>query len=712
MDALRNVFDKRKAEGSATLVTFLTAGYPNKEDTVPLLLAMQKGGSDIIELGVPFSDPVADGPAIQESNSIALKHDVSYFTVLGQLKEARGKGLTAPVILMGYYNPLLAYGEDRAIQDAKEAGANGFIVVDLPPEEALPFRVKCIKSNLSYVPLIAPSTTLHRIKFLVSIADSFVYVASKMGTTGSSDAVAMNKALPDIIQRVRKYGATVPIAVGFGIANRGHFDSVADAGADGVVIGSRLVTIIKNSPEGQHIQNVENFCAEISQKGQPVKRRSPSPPLRPTSTINSAKKVVPASSSSQPTALPAHFGEFGGQYVPEALVECLAELEEAHKSAIADPEFWKEFQSHFSYMNRPSELYLAEKLTAEAGGAHIWLKREDLNHTGSHNINNAIGQILLARRIGKTRIVAETGAGQHGLATAAVCAKFGMECIVYMGAEDIRRQAFNVIRIEMLGGKVCRSIKEFRHGGDGLCFKVIPVHSGSCTLKDAVNEAMRDWVANLSTTHFLVGSASGPHPFPTIVRDFQKVIGEEIKTQLKEKRGKLPDVVVACVGGGSNAIGTFYDFIPDRSVRLVGVEAGGEGTDSDRHSASLSKGAPGVLHGVRTYILQSSAGQISRSHSISAGLDYPGVGPEHAWLKDSRRAEYVAATDEEAFRGFWELTQKEGIIPALESSHAIWEAVRIAKTLPKDADLVVCLSGRGDKDVEQISRIFSNEQTS
>ncbi|KAJ8079101.1 bifunctional tryptophan synthase trp1 [Marasmius tenuissimus] len=684
MDKLRNVFEKKKAEGAPALVTFLTAGYPKKEDTVPLLLAMQNGGSDIIELGVPFSDPIADGPAIQESNTIALQHDIDYPTVLGQLREARSKGLTAPVILMGYYNPILAYGEDRAIQDASTAGANGFIMVDLPPEEALTFRDKCTKANLSYVPLIAPSTTLHRIKFLSSIADSFIYVVSKMGTTGSSEGVAMNNALPDIISRVKEY-ATVPLAVGFGVANRGHFDFVADAGAEGVVIGSRLVSVIKNSPPGQHIDNVEKFCGEISLKGQPVKSRSPPPPRLTTPTVNASKTGAPvANSASEPVVLPARFGEFGGQYVPEALFDCLVELEEAHKSAMADPEFWKEFRGHYPYMNRPSGLYLAENLTKEAGGANIWLKREDLNHTGSHKINNAMGQILLARRIGKTRIIAETGAGQHGVATATVCAKFGMECIVYMGSEDVRRQALNVFRIEMLGGKV------------------VPVNSGSCTLKDAVNEAMRDWVTNLSTTHYLVGSAIGPHPFPTIVRDFQKVISEEIKAQMKEKRGKLPDTVVACVGGGSNAIGTFYDFIGDKSVRLVGVEAGGEGTDGVRHSATLSKGVPGVLHGVRTYILQSTAGQIIETHSISAGLDYPGVGPEHAWLKDSGRAEYVVATDEEALRGFRMLTQKEGIIPALESSHAIWEAVRLAKTMPKDSDLVVCLSGRGDKDVEQI----------
>jgi len=353
-----------------------------------------------------------------------------------------------------------------------------------------------------------------------------------------------------------------------------------------------------------------------------------------------------------------------------------------------DPEFWKEFESHYGYMNRPSNLYEATRLSEHVGGAKIWFKREDLNHTGSHKINNVIGQILLARRIGKQRIIAETGAGQHGVATATVCAKFGMKCVIYMGAEDARRQELNVFRMQMLGAVV------------------VPVHSGSQTLKDAINEAMRDWVTNLSTTHYLVGSAIGPHPFPTIVRDFQRVIGREIKSQFIERVGKLPDAVVACVGGGSNAIGTFYDFIKEDAVRLIGVEAGGDGINTDRHSATLSLGTPGVLHGVRTYLLQSPTGQIIETHSVSAGLDYPGVGPEHAWLKETGRAEYIVANDEEALRGFRICMQTEGIIPALESAHAVWGAIQIAKELPKDKNIAVCLSGRGDKDVEQISRLL------
>ncbi|KAF9653070.1 tryptophan synthetase [Thelephora ganbajun] len=680
MEALRQVFETKKQQGTAAFVTFVTAGYPTANDTVDILLAMERGGADIIELGVPFSDPSADGPVIQESNMIAVEQGVTYAQVFGQVKAARDKGLKVPVLLMGYYNPVLAYGEQKAIQDASEAGANGFIMVDLPPEEATAFRDKCTTAGVSYVPLIAPSTTRQRIKFLSSIADSFIYVVSKMGTTGSSTNVSINKLLPEIIGRIRDY-TDIPLAVGFGVATREHFETVQNAGADGVVIGSRIVNVIKDSLPNDVLKNVEDFCQSI----RPVNRKSQTAtPARAPS--NAA--LVGETANIATANLPHRFGQFGGQYVPEALFDCLTELEAAHKAAVEDPSFWKEFENLFGYMNRPSNLYFAEKLTEKAGGAKIWLKREDLNHTGSHKINNAIGQILLARRIGKTRIIAETGAGQHGVATATVCARFGMECVIYMGAEDVRRQALNVFRIEMLGAKV------------------IPVNSGSKTLKDAVNEAFRDWVTNLATTHYLVGSAIGPHPFPTIVRDYQKVISKEIKEQMQAVRGKLPDAVVACVGGGSNAIGTFYNFIPDESVRLIGVEAGGEGLDSGKHSATLSKGTPGVLHGVRTYILQSESGQIIETHSVSAGLDYPGVGPEHAWLKDSGRAEYVVATDEQALRGFRILTQLEGIIPALESSHAIWEGVRLASTLPADQDIVICLSGRGDKDVEQISRLL------
>ncbi|GAA5833046.1 hypothetical protein JCM11251_006493 [Rhodosporidiobolus azoricus] len=679
---LRETFAAKESENHPAFVTFLTAGFPTVELTVPLMLAMERGGADVIELGVPFTDPQADGKAIQETNNVALAQGVDYVRCLEFVKEARAQGLKAPVILMGYFNPLLAHGEARAVQDAKLAGANGFIVVDLPPEEAVDFRNVCTKEGMSYVPLIAPSTTDKRIKFLASIADSFIYVVSKMGTTGASDTVS--SSLSTMLTRIRSLlDRPIPLAVGFGVSTRDHFEEVG-RDADGVVIGSQLVQVIKDSAAlgpSAAASAVEAYCQRVSGN------RTRAAPL-PKQKVSDEDKAKEVAKVEEKVATAARFGEFGGAYVPEALYDALEELTTAYADARADPKFWDEWEGEFGYINRPSQIYEAKRLTEHVGGARIWFKREDLNHTGSHKINNAIGQILLARRLGKKRIIAETGAGQHGVATATVCAKFGLECVVYMGAEDVRRQSLNVFRMRMLGAKV------------------VAVASGTKTLKDAINEAMRDWVTNLSTTHYLIGSAIGPAPFPTIVRDFQSVIGTEIKAQMKEAVGKLPDAVVACVGGGSNAIGTFYPFVQDKEVRIVGVEAAGEGIDTENHSATLSRGTKGVFHGVRTYILQSSVGQILGTHSISAGLDYPGVGPEHAWLHETKRGEYVSATDEEALRGFRACTQFEGIIPALESSHAVWGTMQLAKTMPKDANIVMTLSGRGDKDVQEISEIL------
>lgn len=360
-------------------------------------------------------------------------------------------------------------------------------------------------------------------------------------------------------------------------------------------------------------------------------------------------------------------------------MDCLAELEKGFDEAVRDPSFWEEFRSFYPYMGRPGQCHLAPRLTEYAGGADIYLKREDLNHTGSHKINNALGQILVAKRLGKTRIIAETGAGQHGVATATVCAKFGMKCVIYMGAEDCRRQALNVFRIKLLGAEV------------------VAVEAGTRTLRDAVNEALRAWVVDLDTTHYIIGSAIGPHPFPTIVRTFQSVIGQETKESMMALTGRLPDAVVACVGGGSNCVGMFYPFQDDKSVKLLGVEAGGHGIDTMKHSATLTAGQKGVLHGVRTYVLQDEHGQVLDTHSVSAGLDYPGVGPQLAEWKDSGRAEFIAANDEDAFDGFRRLSQTEGIIPALESSHAIWGAMKLAKEMGKGKNIVICLSGRGDK---------------
>ncbi|HEX3674154.1 MAG TPA: tryptophan synthase subunit beta [Rhizomicrobium sp.] len=380
--------------------------------------------------------------------------------------------------------------------------------------------------------------------------------------------------------------------------------------------------------------------------------------------------------------LAGHFGGYGGRFVAETLMPLVLDLEKAYETAKADPAFHAELNGLLKhYVGRPSALYFAERLTQHLGGAKIYLKREDLNHTGAHKINNCLGQILLARRMGKTRIIAETGAGQHGVATATVSARFGLPCVVYMGAVDIERQKPNVFRMRLLGGEV-RSVT-----------------SGSRTLKDAMNEALRDWVANVEDTFYIIGSAAGPHPYPGMVRDFQCVIGDEIRVQLAEAEQRLPDLVVACVGGGSNAIGTFHPFLDERDVEIHGVEAAGEGVNTPRHAATLTKGTPGVLHGARSYLLQDKDGQIQEAHSISAGLDYPGVGPEHSWLKDQGRVQYFSATDKQAMEAFTLLSKLEGIIPALEPSHALAHVMRIAPQMGKDKIVVMTLSGRGDKDV-------------
>ncbi len=381
-----------------------------------------------------------------------------------------------------------------------------------------------------------------------------------------------------------------------------------------------------------------------------------------------------------------HFGPYGGIFVGETLMPALVELREAYAAAQSDPAFMAEYEYELKhYVGRPSPIYHARRWSDQLGGAQIFLKREDLNHTGAHKVNNCIGQALLARRMGKPRIIAETGAGQHGVATATVAARYGMECVVYMGSEDVKRQAANVYRMKLLGATV------------------VPVESGSKTLKDALNEAMRDWVTHIGNTFYIIGTVAGPHPYPMMVRDFQKVIGEECLTQMPELIGRQPDAVIACVGGGSNAMGIFYPYIPHTEVQLIGVEAGGFGLASGKHSASLSAGRPGVLHGNRTYLLQDENGQITETHSISAGLDYPGVGPEHAWLKDSARAQYVTIDDSAALAAFHDLCHLEGIIPALESSHALAYAAQLAPTLSKDKMLLVNLSGRGDKDMHTVA---------
>jgi len=381
-----------------------------------------------------------------------------------------------------------------------------------------------------------------------------------------------------------------------------------------------------------------------------------------------------------------HFGPYGGSFVSETLTHAIEQLREAYARWQNDPEFLAEFRYELAhFVGRPSPIYHAQRMSRELGGAQIYLKREDLNHTGAHKINNVIGQAMLARRMGKPRVIAETGAGQHGVATATICARYGLECVVYMGSEDVKRQSPNVYRMNLLGARV------------------VPVESGSRTLKDALNEAMRDWVTNVENTFYIIGTVAGPHPYPMMVRDFQSVIGNECIEQMPQMAGRQPDAVIACVGGGSNAMGIFHPYIPYEATRLVGVEAAGQGLDSGKHSASLQRGSPGVLHGNRTYILQDANGQITETHSVSAGLDYPGVGPEHSWLKDIGRAEYVGITDQEALDAFHHLCRTEGIIPALESSHAVAYAMKLAPTMRSDQHILVNLSGRGDKDIGTVA---------
>lgn len=493
---------------------------------------------------------------------------------------------------MGYYNPLLQYGEQRMLNDAKEAGVNGFIMVDLPPEEAVRFRNHCTKAGLSYVPLIAPATSDGRMKLLCRIADSFIYVVSRMGVTGATGT--LNAKLPELLERVHRYSGNVPAVVGFGVSTREHFLAVSDI-AEGVAIGSQIVNVLGEAEKGQGARKVQEYCSQITGRRVSIPAQTHAATteiglreaVKITDQTNGdlsngvnghevhvdeivrdedvpdepgladqldALNATTNGTEANPNSIPARFGQFGGQYVPESLMDCLRELEDGFTQAKSDPDFWKEYQSYYPYMGRPSSLHLADRLTEHVGGANIYLKREDLNHTGSHKINNAIGQVLIARRLGKTRIIAETGAGQHGVATATVCAKFGMACTVYMGAEDVRRQALNVFRMKLLGAKV------------------VAVEAGSRTLRDAVNEALRAWVVDLDTTHYVIGSAIGPHPFPTIVRTFQSVIGQETKEQMKTLTGRLPDATVACVGGGSNAVGMFYPFSSDPSVKLLGVE--------------------------------------------------------------------------------------------------------------------------------------------
>ncbi|GAA5990134.1 hypothetical protein JCM10908_005837 [Rhodotorula pacifica] len=665
---LRETFRRRRAANEPAFVTFVTAGFPTIETTVPLLLAMERGGADVIELGVPFSDPLADGPAIQHCNSVALSQGVDYAMCLELVQDARAQGLKAPVILMGYYNPFFAYGDERAVQHARMAGANGFIVVDLPPEEGTDFRNACTREGMSYVPLIAPVTSHARIRFLASIADSFVYVVSKMGTTGASDKVAstLTSRLTDIRNLI---GDTIPLAVGFGVATQAHFEEVG-RNADGVVIGSQLVTVIKNASvagTAAAVSAAEAYCQQISAN------RTRQSPFLGTAVQRQALEPAP-----ERAAAAARFGAFGGAYVAEPLVEALRSLAAAYADARGDPTFWEEWHAHAFQSARPTPIYEATRLTKVWGGARIWFKREDLNHHGSLKVYNAIGQVLLARRLGRTRIVTETGSGQHGVATATACAKFGLNCVVYMGEADMERGSLAVMRMRALGATVTA------------------VNAGDKTLAAAANEALRDFVTNLSTSYYVAGSVTGPYPLPTIVRGFHSVVGRKLREQMMSATGLLPDAVVACSGRGSSAMASFHAFVDDEQVSLVAIEP--------LEAAPLAYGRKGVLRGAMTKILQNRDGQIAPTSSIAAGLDYPAVGPELASLHAMGRVRSMTVSDDQARSAFTLLNELEGVLPSLEAAHAAWGGFQIAQSLSREANVVITICGGGVRDVETLAR--------
>eukprot|EP00656_Telonema_subtile_P004784 TRINITY_DN12185_c0_g1_i2.p1 TRINITY_DN12185_c0_g1~~TRINITY_DN12185_c0_g1_i2.p1 ORF type:complete len:681 (+),score=226.28 TRINITY_DN12185_c0_g1_i2:154-2196(+) len=666
-------FRQSKEQGRPAFVGFVTAGFPEIDSSVNVLLGMQAGGADVIEVGIPFTDPLADGATIQFANEQALKNGMTLNGAFEIVEKARAAGLTVPVVMMGYCNPFLAMGYDKLCERAASVGVEGFIVVDLPADETKDFVGSCSKHGRSYIPLITPTTTDERMQALGSLGTSFVYVVSVAGVTGARAAVA--DSLPTFLERVKRL-CPLPAAVGFGISTHEHVVEIGKF-ADGVVVGSAIINAIKAAEDP----------AEAARQTVNALTQSSSPVAPPVVTAADEERATPGGGLEIQNAVKDGMGKFGGRYIPETLVDAHEQLEIMYNKTKNDPEFVAELDRlRREYVGGPTPLYHASRLTELCGGARVWFKREELAHTGAHKINNALGQCLLAKKLGKNRVIAETGAGQHGVATATACALLGLEAVVYMGAVDMERQALNVFKIRMLGAEV------------------VGVTSGSKTLKDAINEAMRDWVTNVDTTHYCIGSAVGPHPFPTIVRDFQSVMGIEARAQMLAQAGRLPDKVVACVGGGSNAIGIFYPFVKDETVELIGVEAGGESGLSGLHSATINSGKMGVLHGTMTYVMQDDDGQIEETHSVSAGLDYPAVGPEHAHLHDIGRAQYLIATDSQALEALQLVSRTEGIIPALETSHALHVALELAKGMSADQDILINISGRGDKDMVSVAR--------
>eukprot|EP00923_Selenidium_pygospionis_P044436 GHVN01076791.1.p1 GENE.GHVN01076791.1~~GHVN01076791.1.p1 ORF type:complete len:712 (+),score=146.91 GHVN01076791.1:48-2183(+) len=694
IERLTAAFERCRQAKKTALVAFITGGHTSPEVTPEALMGLQEGGADVIEVGVPFSDPTADGPVIQKASTLSLTFNTSITDCLNHVKNARKMGLTIPVVFMTYINPVIKMGFDNLCQSCVEAQIDGFILVDVPHEHMSTDwgdgHISKIADNykLSIIPLVAPSSSEERIQAIVSSATSFIYLISLSGVTGARDFDSWKISVSPISNQakiIKKYSSK-PIALGFGISEPRHVSHVCELGCDAAVIGSVLVKLINEIKTPSKIrEKVKDFCATMSSAT--FNKGLDAPQCAGISHSNSPSTILSKNAWFQ--------GYFGGQFIPEPLMLAHKQLEKAFEEAMVDPSFLSELARYRrQYIHGPTPIHHAKRLSEVSQGAQIWLKREELAFTGSHKINNAIGQALLAKRLGKTEVIAETGAGQHGVATATACALLGLRCCVFMGANDVKRQQLNVFRMKMLGAEVK------------------PVTSGSQTLKDAVNQALADWVEKAETTHYLIGSAIGPHPFPTIVKTFQSVIGKEARAQMLNEGefevgslnggcgpGRLPDVIIACVGGGSNAIGIFSAFEKDDKVELIGVEGGGEKGPEGLHSATLSAGAVGIFHGARSLLLQNGAGQIEDTHSVSAGLDYPGVGPEHSSLKSSGRATYTWATDSQALDSVELLSRTEGITPALEPAHAVAVALNKAKTMPKDSIILVNLCGRGDKDM-------------
>ncbi|CAI7651085.1 unnamed protein product [Penicillium viridicatum] len=669
MEVIKEALAKCKAKNRVALITYVTAGYPTVSETPDIMMSMQAGGADIIELGIPFvGRPMTESPTIQQANAKALENGVRLSYILQMVNSARKQGLAIPVLLVGYYNPVCEYpyGENKLLRDCNAAGVDGLIIIDLPPEDTVRFHDLCKSKG--------------------------------MGVSGTHEKPYGHAK--DLLHVHDCTGNSVSVAVGFGIDTRQDFIDIARV-AEGVVIGYPIIYLLENAAPGTGAQKVKEYCLRVAGRTEdqiviPERRKQANQPMSSTTVYLSYDGAgdTPEDTDTATNLRDTNtsLANFYCQYIPESLMEGLAELEDGFNAANADPSFWAEIDSYAAYANRPSPLHLAPRLSAYAGGADIWLKREDLNHTGSHKINNALGQILLARRLGKTSIIAETGVGQHGVATATLCAQFGMKCTIFMGSEDFERETTTVMHMRILGAEVTPVDAEYS-GGKG-------------TIRDAINEAFRVWEMELQTTHFVIGSTFGPHPYPTIVRTFQAVIGTETRAQFTAMNGgRLPDAVVACVGGGSNAVGLFYPFLGDSSVSLVGVDGRGG------CMAGPSDESIGIVHGLPTYLPWHEEREDTEddiTHYVSAGLDYPGIGPELASWKESGRARISAATDAEVLMAFSLLSQLEGVIPALESSHAVAGAVRAAKELGPGHNVVVCLSGRGDKDVETVAHIMSS----